>query len=89
VVGNSTADYGGCRGTAYLRMDLLMKARILSQALSIEPIRALSGTEADLGTPTYLRLKAQLVGVKKANDKCRFVYLMGRLADGRGRLPRA
>ena len=63
------------------REELLQKTRVVSQALNIDSLRALSGTEADLGTPNYLRLKEQLASVRLVIPQCRFIYLMGRLPD--------
>ena len=65
-----------------LRQDLLRLSRLTAQALNIQSIRTLSGTEADLDLPYYQRLKRQFAAVKHANEKCRFVYLMGRKANG-------
>ena len=63
------------------REELLRQTRVVSQALNIDSLRALSGTEADLGTPNYLRLKEQLASVRFVLPQCRFIYLMGRLPD--------
>ncbi|MCL4190653.1 MAG: PAS domain S-box protein, partial [Thermoguttaceae bacterium] len=65
-----------------MRQDLLGQARLVAGAVNIEHVRALSGTEADLASPRYLRLKQQFAAVCAANPKCRFIYLMGRRADG-------
>ncbi len=61
--------------------DLLQQARLAAE-LNLECIRALSGTAADLDKPEYQRLKGQLAAFRLANPQCRFVYLMGRKADG-------
>ena len=66
------------RADREMRERLLGQTRLLAQTVSIERIKALSGTEADLNKPEYLRLKGQFALVKQANDKCRFIYLMGR-----------
>lgn len=65
-----------------MRADLLQQTRLVGQALNIEHVQSLSGTKADLDSPDYLRLKAQLAAIRSANPQCRFVYLMGRKADG-------
>lgn len=65
-----------------LRADLLTQAREVAPTLNIKRIQMLSGTEQDLNSPDYLLLKKQLDGIRKANTKYRFVYLMGRKADG-------
>ena len=65
-----------------MRVDLLEKARLIEQAVSADRIHALTGTAADLEKPEYLRLKAQLAATCVANPQCRFLYLLGRRADG-------
>ncbi len=71
------------RADCGMRQDLLGQARLVAGAVNIEHVRALSGTEADLASPRYLRLKEQLAAVRAADPKCRFIYLMGRRADGK------
>jgi len=66
-----------------MRTDLLTGAEMVAGALDTMQIDALSGSSADLNTAAYLRLKQQLANIRSANPKCRFVYLMGRKADGR------
>ncbi len=41
----------------------------------------LTGTDADLGSPDYIRLKEQVQKIKGANPDCRYVYLMGLRGD--------
>ena len=65
-----------------LRNNLLQQGQLLAQTINIESIQALSGTEADLNNPHYQRIKEQLAAVRAANPQCRFLYLMGRRADG-------
>ncbi|MFH0945712.1 MAG: cache domain-containing protein, partial [Planctomycetota bacterium] len=65
-----------------LRDHLAAQVRLVAGALDIQDLQALSGTEADLGRPEYLHLKGELARSKLAHDKCRFVYLLGRLPDG-------
>jgi hypothetical protein len=65
-----------------MRDEILMQARIVAQAIDTRNLIALSGTAADLASPDYRRLKEQLSLIRKANAKCRFIYLMGRRPDG-------
>lgn len=65
-----------------MRAELLTQTRMVVKAIDIEHIRKLSGTEADLNRPDYLRLKNQLAAICSANPQCRFIYLMGRKTDG-------
>jgi hypothetical protein len=54
-----------------MRADLLQQARHVAQAVSIEHIQALSGTEADISSPVYHRLKALLAAGRSANPQSR------------------
>ncbi len=65
-----------------MRADLLQQTRLVAQAVEIEHVLPLTGTETDLESPHYHRLKEQFTAVRSANPQCRFVYLMGRKADG-------
>jgi PAS domain S-box-containing protein len=65
-----------------MRSDLLQQTQSVAQALNIERIKELTGTEADLTNPVYLRLKEQIAVLRSATPLCRFLYLLGRNADG-------
>ncbi len=65
-----------------MRKDLLVQTTLVASAVNIEHVRALTGTEADLESPDYLRLKEQFASVRAAHPKCRFAYLLGRRSDG-------
>jgi len=65
-----------------MRAGLLMQTRIVAQAITIEQVQSLSGTEADLENPTYQKLKKQLTALRATDPLCRFVYLMGRRETG-------
>jgi CheY-like chemotaxis protein/CHASE1-domain containing sensor protein/HPt (histidine-containing phosphotransfer) domain-containing protein len=65
-----------------MRADLLQRTQIVVQAVNVEHIQALTGTEDDLEKPAYLRFKEQLATVRSASPQYRFVYLIGRNTDG-------
>ena len=65
-----------------MRAILLEKARIAAQAINIQHVISLSGSEKDLGTPDYIRIKSQLTSMRNAMHQCRFLYLMGQRSDG-------
>jgi PAS domain S-box-containing protein len=71
------------RADREMRQELLTQTRLVAQAVNLEHVKALTGTAHDLHLPLYQQLKAQLSRVKQANDKCRFVYLLGRKSDGK------
>ncbi len=66
-----------------MRNDLQLQVRLVAESIDLEHLRSLSGTKTDLGTPNYLRLKDQLAKSRKANEKCRFFYIMGRRSEGK------
>jgi len=70
------------RADREMREDLLARTRLVAGAVNLELVRSLTGTGADLASPDYVRLKEQLAAVRAAETNYRFVYLMGRRADG-------
>ncbi|MFH0739467.1 MAG: ATP-binding protein [Candidatus Omnitrophota bacterium] len=66
-----------------MRNELLTQARLVERAINIRRILSLSGSETDIDLPDYKRLKEQLVAVRSANSKCRFIYLIGKRPDGK------
>ncbi len=66
-----------------MRSNLLQQARLLAQAIDINNVQALAGDNSDLARPQYRRLKAQFADIKKGNDRCRFIYLLGKKPNGR------
>ncbi|MFB3918976.1 MAG: PAS domain S-box protein [Candidatus Velamenicoccus archaeovorus] len=65
-----------------MREDFMVGARILRSAIDPWRILRLKGSEADLVSPDYQRLKEQLSLARFSNPECRFTYLMGRRPDG-------
>jgi hypothetical protein len=65
-----------------LRAGMLRQMGLMARDVSIADIQALSGTEADLASPGYFRLKEQFISVGAATPKCRFLYLVGKKPDG-------
>jgi PAS domain S-box-containing protein len=64
------------------RQTLLTEARLVANAINLRYIRDLTGSLADLDSPSYQRLKEQLALVRSAQPEYRFVYLMGCDAQG-------
>ncbi len=73
----------GGRADRELREELLIQARLVAGAVDPGRVQTLTGTEADLESPDYLRFKEQFAAIRAATPKCRFVYLMGRRDDGK------
>ena len=70
------------RADREMRASLVQETQMVAQAVDVAHLQALSGTEADLASPAYQRLKEQLVTARSANPLCRFIYLLGRKPDG-------
>ncbi len=65
-----------------MRENLLQQARLVANTLNAQSIAALSGSQADLGSPDYARLKERLASARSANPLCRWFYLAGGRTDG-------
>jgi len=71
--------WGTARVTALrLRAERLAQARVAAQAVDVAALRSLTGSAEDLGTSSYMRLKARLAGLRQASPWCRFLYVTGR-----------
>ena len=66
----------------HLRQDLLLQARLTARAVNPRAVADLTGTEADLNSPHYQRLKRQFQDARKLTPHCRFIYVMGCREDG-------
>jgi PAS domain S-box-containing protein len=65
-----------------MRAEILQRAQLVAGAFEARQLHALARSEADLTNPVYQQLVAQLTAVRKADARCRFIYLMGRDAEG-------
>ena len=65
-----------------MRSDLLRQTRLVAQPVNVQRVMSLLGTEADMDSPGYRRVKEQLAAVRLANSQYRFIYIMGRRSDG-------
>ncbi len=65
-----------------MRSRLLTEARMVAQAVDVNRVLNLSGSDADLDHADYRRLKEQLTLVRAANPAVRFVYLLGQRPGG-------
>lgn len=73
IADGNRSDYFGQRS---------IQATTAAAAIDEGDVMALQGTEADLDTPAYQRLREQLVRIKNTDTLVRFVYLM-RPQDGK------
>ncbi len=62
--------------------DLLVRTQLAAKTLNLTKIKSLTGTKADLQSTEYQQLKEQFIDIRAADPNCRYVYLMGRRADG-------
>ena len=65
-----------------MRQELLGQAQLIAQAVNLDRVAALTGSEADLTAPAYLELKDEFAKARRANGQCRFIYVMGQKPDG-------
>ena len=65
-----------------LRAELLEKARMLSWSLRADQLAKLTGTERDLASPHYQRIKRQLELSLGFYPECRFLYVLRKTGDG-------
>jgi len=65
-----------------LRDELLDRSRLVTAAFQHAQIHSLNGSEADLALAEYQELKTLLMQMRASDPKFRFVYLLGRRADG-------
>jgi PAS domain S-box-containing protein len=63
--------------------NLLLQTRLLAETINHHHVKTLGGSGADLKNPVYIRLKEQFAAARQLNDKYRFLYLVGRRADGK------
>jgi PAS domain S-box-containing protein len=82
ILGMLLAWWAVHRADSAMRLGLLRQTKMVAQAVRVDRLLALTGTVADLDTPGYLQIKELLSSVKKADTRCRFIYLMGRKPDG-------
>jgi len=62
----------------FMKDATLSEARMIAGAINPERVMHLAGTEADLASPDYQRLRNQLIAIRSANPRFRYLYLMGR-----------
>jgi PAS domain S-box-containing protein len=65
-----------------MRASIRQQAELVAQGINPNHVEALTGSEADLATPSYKKLKEQLVAARSVHSQYRSVYLMGHSADG-------
>ncbi|MFA6472812.1 MAG: hypothetical protein WCU00_12305, partial [Candidatus Latescibacterota bacterium] len=65
-----------------MRAQLLTETRLAQSSINWRYIQSLTGTEADLSSLDYLRLKEQLTLMRSSQPQYRFMYLIGRKSDG-------
>lgn len=70
------------RSDRRMRAELLTQIRMVAGGVNRGRVATLAGEPGDLDNPDYHVLKRQLAQIRLANDKCRFIYLMGRRPDG-------
>ncbi len=65
-----------------MRKQLQHEALLATKGINFNRILKLTGTETDLASPDYQRLKAQLANFRSADPKYRFFYLAAQRTNG-------
>ena len=65
-----------------LRTQLINETRLAKSAVNLHYLKSLTGTQADIVLPDYIRLKEQLTMMRAARPLCRFTYIVGQKPDG-------
>lgn len=82
LVGITLAITGFLQRDNTQRLHLLDRANTIAQILSQEEILALSASENDISSLNYESLKQALMDARGVNRDVRFIYLLGKKADG-------
>ncbi|MZP30179.1 response regulator [Heliobacterium undosum] len=82
LIGWMATELVGQAGESHARQSLLTRAKTAAAAIGGNMIARLSGTEADLDNPEYLRLRERVAAMRAANEDARFVYLLGQNEKG-------
>ena len=61
---------------------ILIKTKLAGSGISSAQIEALSGSDTDLNSPDYQKLKKTMVAYRAADPDIRFTYLIGQRSDG-------
>jgi PAS domain S-box-containing protein len=69
-------EFVGRNSDQRIRKDILNQAAFATAALNPERVKRLTGASADLKHPDYIRLRQQLMDMKRANPKLRWLYVM-------------
>jgi len=78
LTGLSATEWQTGRRQASLRKELITRARIATAAVEETLLKDLKGSDADLASPAYQRLKAQLKELDEYSGDCRFAYICRR-----------
>ncbi len=82
IVGSTFSWWILSRTESTMRSDLITQAHLAANGINLDNLARLTGTEADLTSLDYLKLKKQLAKLKTTTTNCRFIYLMGCRPDG-------
>ncbi len=83
VGGGIFATWSAANEADGMRRSLLISGTYAQTGIKAATLQELSGSPADLDSPTYVDLKAHLVKIRQAVEPaCRFAYVMGRQDDG-------
>ncbi|HNX34470.1 MAG TPA: PAS domain S-box protein [Kiritimatiellia bacterium] len=65
-----------------MRDELLVQARMVKQAVEDQDLKTLAGSSEDVDKPAYKQIRDRFADLKETNSRYRFLYIMGRRANG-------
>ena len=75
LAGLGVTEWQQGRRQTILQKELIARTRIATAAVDKTMLKNLQGSEADLASPDYQRLKAQLKYLRECSGDCRFAYI--------------
>lgn len=82
IIGVLSAWYVFMQTDRSARAHILERVATIAVAVPEDELAALTGTEADLGTPAYETIKQFLTNMRSANSDARFLYVIGKQEAG-------
>ena len=64
------------------REDIILHTTVAAKSINIKNLRELTGTQDDVNSPEYQRIKEQLTAIRSADHRHRFLYILGQKPDG-------
>ncbi len=77
ILGISATIYAGSKAYRVNRDNLIARVSTIAEVIDKQDLRALTGSEQDVGTSAYQNIKTLLMDIRAVNPDTRFIYLNG------------